>query len=652
MFTKVFSLALLLSTTVCIGTEEQLSKQSLSMLEERLTAIDAELSELARYSLRSGVGSIGFRSELHTSSEPHEWVEVKFNRAYPIDEIVLVPALWRDSKNGFQSDAFPAAFRIVAGMDNSKGSVIATYSSTDGFLPRIAPLIIHTEDLSASWIRIEATQLSKRAFDGNYVFQLSELMVFSAQQNVALRRPVTASSWDVKGLAHAWDMPYLVDGYMPYLMDAATGDSSVAYIASIKKHNALTVDLGEPYRISGIHLHTVDQSDTVPQAYSGSLGLPEKLTINGGLKSDLSDASPLLEVELKSLTDSGPIMMWPLSGTSCRYVQITVPEGTPASRFGFAEIEIFAKNQNIALYKTVRPQGGAPLLADPPNRSLINLTDGRNLYGNIIPIRSWMAQLARRHDLEIERPVVVAALDERYTQQKRNLRGLAWLAALLAVTIGFILLIDRILRLRQAQKIRLRFAADLHDELGANIHSIGLLTDLAREPQTHEQLLELLDHTRTFTQRSGTAVRYFTNSLETNNLCADLVEEMKRSSDRMLGDIEHDLLFDGEDILHELKPHKRIDIFFFYKEALNNIVQHAGATHASVRLVATAQYINLTITDNGRGIQPSPGRIIVPRSLKRRANLMGARVSAEQVPEGGTRVQLKLKTKGRMLWRT
>ena len=93
--------------------------------------------------MRSGVGAIGYRSEAHKEVGSREWVEVAFDGTYPIDEIVLVPTLWRDSKNGFQSDGFPEEFRVVAGIDDQEeGTVIAEFHTADSLLPRIAPLII------------------------------------------------------------------------------------------------------------------------------------------------------------------------------------------------------------------------------------------------------------------------------------------------------------------------------------------------------------------------------------------------------------------------------------------------------------------------------------------------------------------------------
>ena len=42
-------------------------------------------------------------------------------------------------------------------------------------------------------------------------------------------------------------------------------------------------------------------------------------------------------------------------------------------------------------------------------------------------------------------------------------------------------MLSHIIRLRQMSRLRQRLAADLHDQVGANLHAIGLLSDIARE---------------------------------------------------------------------------------------------------------------------------------------------------------------------------
>ena len=353
--------SILAVTKASAQAEASLEKRTLPQLEKRLAQIDGELAQLARYSLRSGVGSIGYRSMPRQDASVKEWVEVTFDQAYPIDEIVLVPTLWRDSNAGFQSDGFPQGFRVLAGTEkDKKGVLIASFDDADQLLPRIAPFTIFTQGQSASWVRIETTHLSQRSFDQNFIFQLSEVMVFSGQRNIALRAPIAASSVHPQDLIQAWKKRFLVDGHMPYLMDAAQGDPSVAYISSVNRHPALTLDLEKTYPLTAIHLHAVDQSDTVPQAYPGNLGLPRSLVIEGASEPDFSDATLLLETDLSNATEVGPVMMWPLNKMSCRYVRIRSPNRNASSRFGFAEIELFSQGKNQALHKQVHPEWSSP----------------------------------------------------------------------------------------------------------------------------------------------------------------------------------------------------------------------------------------------------------------------------------------------------
>jgi signal transduction histidine kinase len=115
---------------------------------------------------------------------------------------------------------------------------------------------------------------------------------------------------------------------------------------------------------------------------------------------------------------------------------------------------------------------------------------------------------------------------------------------------------------------------------------------------------------------------------------------MKRSSARIVADLEHDITFEGEAVLLTLNARKRIDLFLFYKECLINIIRHSGATKVSTNLKANNNEINLIITDNGHGLNGE-----VPGSLKRRARLLGGSVTSEKSATGGTRITLNVKLK-------
>ncbi|VGO13860.1 Sensor histidine kinase LiaS [Pontiella desulfatans] len=635
------------------GSEARLrygvQKQSLTRLEQRLAAIDAEIGQLAHYSLRGGVGPVGYRSLNHKEKHPGnaEWIQIELGEETPIDQIVLVPSIWRDTKSGFRADGFPLGFQILAGTGaDTNGTVIATYSEADRLLPRIAPLLVPCRT-KASWIRVEAHELSPRAWDGQYNLQLAEILVFHGQENVALHQTVKTSSHG-RGEGNSRKARFAVDGFLPYLMDAYQGEQSIAYVSKlgIGDHPILTVDLGQPFPLNRIHLHATDLSDTIPHSTPADFGIPNKLTVEGANLADFSDAVPLLEYQQNSVFDVGPIITWRFPEKVFRHVRLVVDEpytgSEPLSRgsqIGFAEIELFSNGRNVARGK----QFTANFEPSTRERRIAALTDGMNLYGKILPTRDWLEELARRHDLEAERPIIAEELSRRYAQQKINLHRMGWLAVLLAAGIVCVVVVDRMIRQRAIYRTRERIAADLHDELGANLHAIGLLGGIAESSvDERDDLIETVRRIRALTQRTGAATRLCTNMLEANGLCEDLVEEMKRASYRLLADLEHHISIEGGELLAQMKPRRRIDLFLFYKECLTNIIRHSGATQATTQLTVTEKRIKLTICDNGRGIDDINTNKIPP-SLKRRARLLGAQVSAERLEPGGTCIHLNLK---------
>jgi signal transduction histidine kinase len=624
---------------------DSLEERSLTALENQVAEIDGQLGRLANYNPTGGVGAIGSRSRAYDTADREEWIEIDLGDPVPLDQVVVVPAIRRDGINGFQADGFPLAFRVRLGTgDDREGKIVAEFSSRDGLLPRIAPVVIPCHGTTATWIRLEATVLSRREFDAKFVLQFAEILAFSGEENAALHRPVRFRGGRDRASAPGWPESGVVDGFLPYLMATAAGPKSVAFLSTteLSDQPALTVDLGARHPLSRLHLHAVDQSDTVPQTHAGDLGIPQVLRVEGADAADFSDARLLLESRYESLYDVGPILIAKFPAVTCRYVRFVAvklnrdaPFRAGLPRLGFAEIELFAQGRNVALHQPVT----ANFSTDDPVRLLSNLTDGRNFYGPILPIRTWLNQLSLRHELERQRPLILAELNRRYAEQKANVTRLTGLATVLAFGVVVIVLMNRSRQQRAIEETRKRIAADLHDELGADLHAIGLLSDLALAARAAPDRLEdLLQRMRSLTERTGKAARHCTNLLEAGDLHGDLVDDMRRASTRILADLNHDVVVDGEAGLLELSPRKRIDLLLFYQESLINIIRHSGASRVRTHLTAANGKITLTVTDDGRGLD---GR--VPASLKRRARLLGAEVEAGRSEENGARIVLHLK---------
>lgn len=636
---------MLQSSRAAIHTDASLSTLPLSELEQQRVSIDAELEQLANYSLRSGTGSVGYQSKPHHEPDQNERVRIDLGAEFPVDQVVLIPSIRRNPRSGLQAEAFPIAFRLRAGTQDRQ-FVLATFTAEDKLLPRIAPLVMSFPPANVSWIEVEATTLSERGeWDNRQALHLAELMVFSGMENVALNKTVSAtSSLRISGR----DTRFLVDGFVPYLMDSNQKSRSRRTTLTTQdkeRQPALTIDLGSPQPVNQINFHMAFNHDLIiPNPIPNDQTAPQKIRVTGANRADFSDQQLLFEYQQHSIYDAGPIITRRFQETVCRYIKIHILELQPTiyglDKFAvsFAEIEILSKGENIATGKKVTCSG----ISSPPN-ALARITDGKNFLGQILPMRIWMNQLARRHELERERPRIESELNRRYARHQVNLNRMYWLLVLLSVTIGVSILIARMAHRSQLERIRNRFAADLHDELGANLHAIGLLGDLAKEAVHSPSILtETVNEIRSLTERTSTAARHCADIYEAK-LSRNLRVDMERTAQRILVDIPCELSIEGDAFLQKLKPRTQADLFLFYKESLVNVSRHSGATRCSIHLVATASGTTLTTADNGKGL-PGTSEKVIPTSLQRRAKMLKAKLTIESPRDGGTQITLRLRT--------
>ncbi|MDF7809208.1 hypothetical protein P4E94_17320 [Pontiellaceae bacterium B12219] len=637
-------IATLFYSVVCYGSPT-LSTQPLGTLEEELVAIDTELAQLAAITLRQGIGSVGYRSPTFQNRDNPAWIRIDLENEMLIDQIVLAPILLSDPETGVHGEGFPKALRVLAGTGNTT-NVVATLTENDRIVPRIAPLAISFPPVKASWVTLEVTLLGTRIIDDLYMIQLSEIMVFSGLDNVALNKPVSLPA-HMSHTQAGHHYRYLVDGFTPYQMDTAEKTRSftrLMLITDMDTPPSLTIDLQEPCPVNQINLHTANVIYSIPMSQFSNKAVPRHILIQGANRANFSDASVLCEHHQKSMYDTGPIISLRFPEKKCRYVRINVlnpnsvtSENTKNRRIAFSEIEVLSYGQNAALHAPVKASANLTASKD----ILKQITDGINFYGEILPIRDWMNQLSRRHDLEIERPRIQAELNRRYALQKVKLRRMKSLIYLLLISIGFGILTERMLRIRQAAQIRERFAADLHDELGATNHAIGILSDaVSQADESPEERKMLLQRIRMMTERNGRSIRNFSDWANSESLFSNLAEDIKRSANRITANLEHEIIIEGEHYLSRLPGRVRIDLFLFFKESLINICRHSHASAFKTHLIATPKMVTLSISDNGKGL--SGGQ--VPPSLKRRAKLLKAKIYLSEAPNGGTHITLKLNT--------
>jgi len=166
-------------------------------------------------------------------------------------------------------------------------------------------------------------------------------------------------------------------------------------------------------------------------------------------------------------------------------------------------------------------------------------------------------------------------------------------------------------RRREIEQERARVAHDLHDDLGTGLTEVNMLTSLVKSPTTSVAEKEhYLDDLR------ETAVRMVTSLDEIvwavnprNDTIASLASYFGSYARRLLDLASVSCGLDIAEDLPEkpLAPKFRQEIFFSFKEALNNAVRHAHATQVRLRIFVREENLIVEVADDGRGLDGQPG---------------------------------------------
>jgi signal transduction histidine kinase/ligand-binding sensor domain-containing protein len=196
---------------------------------------------------------------------------------------------------------------------------------------------------------------------------------------------------------------------------------------------------------------------------------------------------------------------------------------------------------------------------------------------------------------------------------------------------------------------RARIARDIHDDLGADLARIGMLTELARQDaaasgKAGEHVQQIATTTRQVMQSLDEIV-WAVNPR--NDTLAHLIDYAGQFAVNFLqpAGVRCRLDFPDHAPTRELSTDVRHHLFLIVKEALHNVVKHARATEVWLRVAATDDALRIAIEDNGRGFDrpgDDPGADGL-RNMKQRAARIGGECRIESAPGQGTKVNVELR---------
>lgn len=226
-----------------------------------------------------------------------------------------------------------------------------------------------------------------------------------------------------------------------------------------------------------------------------------------------------------------------------------------------------------------------------------------------------------------------------------------WFIALAALALGgltYALFRYRVRRIVELANIRTRIAADLHDDIGANLTRIAILSEVAdsqvrdESPRLHRELSSIAEISRESVASISDIV--WAINPKRDHL-RDLVQRMRRFATEIFATRKIDFQFraPADEQTLRLGANIRRDVFLIYKEALNNAVRHSHCTSVEIDLWVERSWLVLKIVDDGRGFDPQAmfeGQGLA--SMRRRAEGLGGELQINSNGARGTEVVLRI----------
>ena len=207
-------------------------------------------------------------------------------------------------------------------------------------------------------------------------------------------------------------------------------------------------------------------------------------------------------------------------------------------------------------------------------------------------------------------------------------------------------------KLRRAQAIRaleqdrLRIARDMHDDIGARLTHLALLADrVKRSPGQEGEMLSKLAKEARGTVGALDQIVWAVNPQ--HDTLGGLIDYMCSYSTEYLAAANLSCRFELSAREREaVVPFSiRHPLLMAIKEALQNVVKHAGATRVVIGLMATGTTLQVTVTDNGSGfVSPADSGTFQDGVNNMHARLaeIGGNCSISPSESGGTRVLLSV----------
>lgn len=202
-----------------------------------------------------------------------------------------------------------------------------------------------------------------------------------------------------------------------------------------------------------------------------------------------------------------------------------------------------------------------------------------------------------------------------------------------ATVIGIIYLFYNYYRARKMidiERMRVRIASDLHDDVGGSLTEIALQSDFLLAGDTDPEIKKSLEQIGTQSRKIVSSLDDIVWSIDArNDTLGDLTDRMQ---DYILHTLAHKDMtvhydFDNLNMQNKLPVAVKENVYLIFKEAVNNIAKYSNGDRVDIKLENNNGKFEFVITDNGstgKGTKKTGHGL---RNMDMRAKRIGANIS-------------------------
>jgi len=179
------------------------------------------------------------------------------------------------------------------------------------------------------------------------------------------------------------------------------------------------------------------------------------------------------------------------------------------------------------------------------------------------------------------------------------------------------------------ERERVRISQDMHDDVGASLTRISILSELAKNKsditgETKEWLGQISDTSRGVMEEMSQIIWALNPK---NDTLEGLIAYIRRFAFEYLEPTNLHCTFNLPEVLpyRALSVEVRRNVYLVVREALHNVVKHSGATKVLISMKMDERGFRIMVKDDGRGFDPDklgfPGNGLI--NMKKRMNDIG-----------------------------